>query len=249
MPSPLSRKIVTMANMDDQGFVEYPRGAGSNFLGGGGGVSFSRIGDAVNLPTRNPVPYIVGSIPLIVITLFVYGFQFALPSLADLSDPASSVAVLLLIYPLTLIMVFLAFFNLAGMMRMGIRQLRGEPISAGMIWDLNGKGLSVLGAILMAGLATGAGMIFCIIPGYIVFGLLLLTFPLIVEEGMGTSEAMRTSWDLLKPFMWPATGMGFLLYLIQSFSPAFCGVGYAFGQALMALTIAYIYADVRGLKA
>jgi uncharacterized membrane protein len=86
--------------------------------------------------------------------------------------------------------------------------------------------------------------IFCVLPCYVVSGLLMLTTPLIVEKRLGAVDAMKQSWAALQPDWLTATLFMFVLPLLSSLGAFACGVGLLFTMPLLFLGQAVVYADL-----
>ncbi|HLK56712.1 MAG TPA: hypothetical protein VKU00_09115 [Chthonomonadaceae bacterium] len=159
-------------------------------------------------------------------------------------DPSAMLGVLFLGYSiLALVILALVSYFTAGMLRMAIRQVRGEPIGIGDLFSGGDAFLPVLGATLLVGLATGIGGMLLVIPGFIVAGLFFLTIPLIVDRKMGVIEAMTASWNALKSDWLMATLFAFVLPLIAGLGALACGFGMLFTMPLLYLGMAVVYRD------
>ena len=131
----------------------------------------------------------------------------------------------------------------AGMYRMALKKLRGEPIAMKdyFAWDSSMITHAVASLIIALGVVFGS--ILCYLPGFIVGGLLMLTQPIIVARKCGVGEAVGTSWNLLKGDLWMATGLYFLTSLVAGLGAIACGIGMFFTLALLPLTFAIVYRD------
>jgi len=76
----------------------------------------------------------------------------------------------------------------------------------------------VVSSLLVHFAEFGAG-IFCILPGFAIMALFVLTAPAIVIEGLGPVAGMRRSWRLVRHRFWPVLGtalLGGLMVLIMA---------------------------------
>ena len=130
-----------------------------------------------------------------------------------------------------------------GMVRMAFRQMRGESIGIGDIFKIGDVfwPLAVIG--ILQNLAVQVGSLFCVFPGIILGGLLLLAIPLVTERRMSAMHAIRESVSALKTDWVNASLFCFLLSLIVSLGGFVCGIGTAFTFPLMPLTMALLYRD------
>ncbi len=76
-----------------------------------------------------------------------------------------------------------------------------------LIWRL-------LITMILVGLATAAGLIFCVIPAIILMVWFAVVTPTVAVERIWGPEAMRRSYDLVSGHGWRVFGTLFLLYLI-----------------------------------
>jgi hypothetical protein len=75
--------------------------------------------------------------------------------------------------------------------------LAQRPISMRRAWRLMLRP-RVFGTLLLAGLAAGLGMMLCVVPGIYLGLLFSLTIPVMVEEGLFGTAAMRRSAELTR---------------------------------------------------
>lgn len=95
-------------------------------------------------------------------------------------------------------------------------------------------------------LITMVGALFCYLPGIIAAGLLMFVYPIIVDQRVGAIEAMRLSWNALKPDLWTATGYYFVLALLASLGSYLCGIGMFATFPLLFLGTTLVYRDFFG---
>lgn len=70
------------------------------------------------------------------------------------------------------------------------------------------------GALLVASVLVFAveivGLVLCIVPGMLAFALYTAVTPALMVEELGPVQAMRRSWRLMRPRMWPVLGIAVL---------------------------------------
>jgi hypothetical protein len=163
-------------------------------------------------------------------------------------EPAFPVG-LLAIYPVLYAVILSAVsYLLGGLYNAAFKQLRGEPISVGDLFSGGPYFTRMLGALLLIAIGAGVGSVFCIIPGLIVYGLTFLTYPLIVEGGRGTIDAIKESIEITKRDWIMFTLFAVALYLIASVGVLACGVGVLATMPLLPLTQALAYRDLVGMR-
>ncbi len=146
-----------------------------------------------------------------------------------------------------LISTFLMVFLMCGMKRTAARQLRGEPIAVRDIFSGGDVFLPVLGASLLIGLAASAGIVFCILPGFLIAGMLSLSLPILVEERLGVLDALRKSWEVTRPNLWMFTLWYFLISLIGGLGTYACYIGLIATLPIYSIGLMVAYRDTVGL--
>jgi uncharacterized membrane protein len=137
----------------------------------------------------------------------------------------------------------LQFVFLGGMVKMAIRQLRGEAIAAGDVFS----GFRQFAPLALAGLlytlGVQMGTIFCILPGLLLAGLWMLTVPFIVDQNLDPIAALTASMKALQPQMWMALCLYFVLSLVAGIGALLCGIGMIFTYPLLPIGTALLYRD------
>ena len=90
----------------------------------------------------------------------------------------------------------------AGISRTAIKQLRGEPISVGDLFQGGDVVLPLIGANLLAGICIGISFMFCIVPALFVAPLFLLMVPIIVDRREGSTRGISLSFETVKKNYW-----------------------------------------------
>jgi uncharacterized membrane protein len=150
------------------------------------------------------------------------------------------------IYGSAFLAMFPAYFLMTGMLRTAAKQLRGEPIAVGDLFSGGDVYWQVLGASILAGLAASVGMLLCVVPGLLIASLLFYTHPLIVERRLGVTDAMRMSWEAVKPHLWMNLVWIMLIYIIINVGSAI-GCGFIATMPIGILMWMIGYRDTLGL--
>jgi hypothetical protein len=203
-------------------------------------IRFDVIGEAFSLFSKKPGVYIVAALPTIVMTILTFGVSIGAQFLAG--DSLSALGPALLVqYSFQFLAYLVQFWQFAGITRLAIRDLRGEEIKAGDAFTYPGAGAAIGAGICMS-LIIFAGTLACCVPGLIANGVFMLTYPLISVGGMKAFEAMGKSWELLKPHLWPATGLAIVLALLVAVAAGTC-IGAFVGIPVYGIAIAMVYRD------
>ena len=143
--------------------------------------------------------------------------------------PQMPLGMILFIYlgllALIIVLMPLSVFMMGGAYRAAFKQLRGERIQFRDLFSGRDCYWRLLGATVMQFLLVMIGMVLCIIPAFIVAGLLFFTPPLIAERNMGVFEAMRASRDVTRRNWLMFTIFAILVQLIASIGSQACYVG------------------------
>jgi hypothetical protein len=72
----------------------------------------------------------------------------------------------------------------------------------------------LLAATFLVFVVQAVGFVLCIVPGLLAFALYTAVTPAVMVEEIGPIQAMRRSWRLMKPRMWPVLGIAILARMI-----------------------------------
>lgn len=141
-----------------------------------------------------------------------------------------------------------------GLYMMAFAKMRGEEIAPGDVF----KGFSKFGPAFVAALvvAIGAGivgMVLQVIPiigqiasillGVAVGAVVFYTFQLIAETSIGAIDAIKRSFEKVKPDLLMYAVTAFVYGLISSVGAALCGIGALFTTPLIVGAMAMAYRD------
>lgn len=134
----------------------------------------------------------------------------------------------------------------AGLIRMAISHVRTGVANINEMFGVT----SVIGPVLLGALLTGiityVGILFCIIPGIIAALGLAMTQPLIVDQQMSPVDAMKRSWEAMKPHLGSFFVLGFVLGLLNMAGALACLVGLFVTYPISIVAIALVYRDLFG---
>jgi hypothetical protein len=123
-------------------------------------------------------------------------------------------------------------FFLGGMFRMACRQVRGRAIGVADLFSVVDVLPNLILGALLYGLACMVGFLCLFIPGLIVAGVLMFTFPLVVDGGLGATEAIGRSCVFHT-----------VVSLVAGVGTCFCCVGILLTAPLYSLSVAVLYRD------
>jgi uncharacterized membrane protein len=124
---------------------------------------------------------------------------------------------------------------------MAIKQVRGQVISIGDVFDFGDVALQVIFASILTGIMLVIGFVLCFLPGFVVAGLVLFTLPLVVDKQMGAVEAISTSINTLKSQWLTATTFSIVVGFLYAAGILVCGVGIFVSAPVAILSIAVLY--------
>jgi uncharacterized membrane protein len=205
-------------------------------------VPFGVIGEAWQLYKRH---WVVWSLATLIVMACDSLASGAAISLLDMR-PGPSPGGFRLFVPLTGGLSFVVFtgitgFLVGGMIRMASNQVRGGVPRIEDLFSVTDCWFDLLLVSLLIGAASALGAIFFVIPGFIVFGLLLLAIPLVVEGRLPATGAMIQSWQALKSQWLTATVFHPLLILVSWLGIMLCFFGVFMTGPLYSLSIALLY--------
>ncbi len=130
-----------------------------------------------------------------------------------------------------------------GMYHAAFKQLQGEPIGVSDMFSRIDLSPKIFLAVLLIGLIGSVGLIFCIVPGIIVFGLLFFTLPLIVRKNLEPVEAIKLSFETAKDDWLMFTLFALTTHILASAGVVACCIGLLFTYPLLFLISAVAYGD------
>ncbi len=144
----------------------------------------------------------------------------------------------------------------AGWYYIILRQLR-EPDYTPEIGDV-GKGFEVFGQALLACIVIGVGSVvvssvlnrvpvlgdlLSLAAGWAIAACVLFVFPLIVDRKTGAIDAIKLSFETIKPAFWGFFGFAVLISVISAIGAAICGVGWLVAGPVTTIAVAIAYRD------
>jgi hypothetical protein len=155
---------------------------------------------------------------------------------------------ILMLYPIMgLAILAVMSWLVGGLYNAAFKQISGEQITVGDLFSGGKNFARILVAGLLIGIAAGIGGVFCLIPGLIVSGLAFLTYPMIVEGGKGTIDAIKASIEVTKKDWIMFTLFAIALGFIAGSGAIACGVGALATYPLLFLGHALAYRDLVGI--
>jgi len=222
------------------------------------GVRWEWISEAWNLFTKQwsawALMILVAGLICIVVEIVIYvpffGVIMASSIPRDGEIPTAPVfpVGLLILYPV----IFLAIATviswlMGGLYNAAFKQLRGEQIAVGDLFSGGRYFGRMFGALLLVLIAFYIGLIFFVIPGLIIYGFVFLTFPMIVEGGKGTIDAIKASIEVVKRDWIMFTLFAVVLYLLAASGAFLCGIPALATMPLLFLGHALAYRDLVGV--
>lgn len=132
-------------------------------------------------------------------------------------------------------------FFLGGMIRMASHQVLGRKPRIEDLFSVVDVGFQLVAGAVFYGAATFLGSLLCVIPGFIVSGLLMFTLPLIVIARRPATDAVVESWRVLGSQWLTATVFHLVLSLVSGMGILLCCVGILFTGPLYSLSIALLF--------
>lgn len=132
----------------------------------------------------------------------------------------------------------------AGMYKLAQLQVKGEPMSVGDIFKLDGQSLNVVLCLFLMNIAIFGGMLLCLLPGILVAAALLFSMPILMDRKVNAVTAMKMSIAMVKPYIWQAVAAAFVLGLLGFVGVLACGVGLLVTYPMYFVSVTLMYADL-----
>jgi len=227
------------------------------------GVRWEWISEAWNLFTKQwsvwvlmiLVMYLIIIAAYLAVYLPLFGVMLAAATTApQITEPMGSPMVYLITMLATLVIYTIVLWLYGGLYNSAFKQLRGERIAVGNLFS-GGKYLArMLGVILplmivyfISYLISPLLYFALLIPALIVLGPALFIFPMIVEGGKGTIEAVKASVEVAKRDWIMFTLFFIVLFLLACAGVLACGFGVLATLPLLFLGQALAYRDCVGM--
>ena len=216
-------------------------------------VRWEWISEAWQLFTRQWSVWVLMILVMYLIVFAIYLPFFGviglmMPTSVEGEVPVFPVGIFAL-YPLIYLVIFSALsWLMGGLYHAAFKQVRGEQIAVGDLFSGGPYFARMLGALFLIAIGAGVGSIFCLIPGLIVYGLTFLAFPMIVEGGKGTIDAIKDSIEVTKRDWIMFTLFAVALYFIAAAGGLACGIGVLATMPLLFLGNALAYRDLVGVS-
>ncbi len=226
-----------------QTFVQYPR---SHYLPPT--IDLAVLGQAWSLLQQQMSSWVVAALIVGGVYIGAVGGVVMLimaSQLATAGSPSFSQLMMTLFLEFVggLVVNAVVFVMCIGLFGMGLKQLRGEPISPSDLFNYNGQGQQAILAALMVAALTTVGQWFCYLPGLILGGLLMFSIPIVLDQKISAVDALKLSIEKLRSQMWMATIAYFVLCLIAGAGIIACGFGVLITAPLMILSVSCFYRD------
>jgi hypothetical protein len=191
------------------------------------------------------IVFLVFAIPAVPLYLMMIAMQIN----AEPGTPPEPPA---LFFPLFFVLVILSMFAgaffWAGLHKTALKQLRGKVISVGDLFSGGDIFLRVIGAAIAFGLLVMLGMLFCILPGLAVAGVLFFTMPLVIDRNLSVGEALSASYNATKANWFMFALFAFVVSLLASLGQFACYIGLLVSYPLYFTITAIAYRDVFGVE-
>lgn len=212
-------------------------------------LRFDAISRGLNLVTSNIGPCLLGGLCYLVAIIAVGVVQqvMGFSAMAVFRNGLSLLAIL----PMMLVSILLGG-ALQGIFIVCMQTMMYEGLQKGRLdfADFT-KGFTKAGPAAILGIivqfATFVGAICCVVPAFIVAGLLVFSYMEMAAKGVGFQEAIQGSMNITRPQLAMAALWTFVVYLVAGVGAFACYVGILFTLPVAMATIAIAYVDINGL--
>lgn len=141
--------------------------------------------------------------------------------------------------------IVVSFIVQGGVYRAGLAVTRGEAPRLGMLTETTNLGTYIL-TVILVGLVTLAGTILCIIPGLIAAVVFAFAPLIALDKGVGPTEAMRRSYELVRANLGPTVITLLLAYAVYYVGTLACYVGVLVSIPIALVMLTYSYRVLEG---
>jgi len=214
----------------------------------GKSVEFSTISEAFALFKSQPAPYAAVTAVYLVVAIGFAVMSGLSAAFGGLLHPGSSLG--LTHNPaqpaLNLLSSIIGAIFTVCLMNLALRQLEGKTIAVSDAIP-SGNRLAVAALyVIVVQFLSGCGFVLCIVPGFILQAL-LAPGALLVLSGVDIGASLAASSTAMKPHLWAATGLMFVLALICAVGILACIIGSLVALPVATITIALLARDQLGL--
>lgn len=205
-------------------------------------ISLDCISEAIALVKQDLGLWVVAALLSGVIS---YAVSIAVSLLANIVAYGSAISTQTSVMGVILAVVFgfvssaVSYLLYAGMVQMALGKMDGRPLEISDLFSGFGRFPQMLIGVTVTSLAMYLGLVLLIIPGLFVAGALAFVPFLVVRQNLSGMEAVKKSWEVLKPQAFSMFGFMIVLGLLIMVGLILCGVGVLFtlpvGAAAMAI--------------
>ncbi len=195
------------------------------------------------------VVFLISLIPIVPVYIFI----FAAMGLGSNSNPQDIAQAMqrggLNIMATLLITVassVITAFAYSGYYNVVIKQLRGAQISIADFFGGMQHFVPIFGITLIVSAITFIGNLFCCLGSifqFLTLGLIMFAYPLIVDRGMGTIDALKASFDFTKQNALMFILFGIVVHIIGFIGVVVCCIGVIFTTPILFNAIGCAYRD------
>lgn len=234
--------------MEPPQYAEYPRDKK-------GSIDFAILGEAFQILFRHPLPFMTASFigyfaPYMVSTGVTIWMEFQMGMLSFELAKQSSVSMEQVgqLYAVQLLMTTANFAIMApfayAITKMTLKSVRGEPVLLSDVWCGFPTFFRSFGLLFLLLVLCVLGLCACVIGSPLVMGLMMLAMPVMAEENLGPFDAMRRSFDVLRPHMWIAMLLAIISYIAANAGIFACAIGLVVSFPVFFMTQALLYRDL-----
>jgi len=213
-------------------YAEYPRP--SQPYGRGPGVYFDAISEAWQMVRSDFGPWVAGTLIFLVL-LFALGYPVGrLTASMNPTDPYAGdfwsrfLGAFAVRSALNVVPTAISNMMMAGLVGMGVRQLRGEPISVSMMFDPFRRFLPNFGTSLICSIIFLVSTFACLIPALFFVPVFMLAPTVGFLKELSPSDALSTTFNMCKGYWIGLLGLTFVAGIIAALGVCACGIGLLF---------------------
>ena len=206
------------------------------------GIDWGVIGESFKLLFAHWQTYCIASAALLapMLPFLVIGIAFSFIEPAALSESTFIGLALALIF-LGVVTIGFQGILAAGITNFTMRASRGLPVTNSDLWVGFRKPWTYFGAFALVALLSTLGVCACIVGTYVVYGVTMFVWPILLDKKCGVWDALSQSWEMLKSEWLMATLFYFVVAMVAGLGVYACYVGILLSWPYLYIAPALLY--------
>jgi uncharacterized membrane protein len=213
-------------------------------------IDIGVIGQAWSMVQANLVTWMGATFALFVVMAFVVAVPLILMlatnpifsgNFKQPPDPTAMIGAQLGTYGIQIVASLIQQVLMVGLMNMGLKQSKGQPIAISDAFAFGGRLGSVVGLVILIQVCYLLGLLACCVGIFVAIGLTMFAVPLFLDRRFSPVAAITESYEMLKQQWIMATLAMFVFNFIGTIGIYACGVGILVSQPILVMCVVLNY--------